>query len=181
VLSCSGLRFVRRWSAVVCGGLRFSDLPKNRCYLGVVLIQLHLPLHSQSCRTPGQLTNQARAYKSRRTGGTSPPEFGVGDVNANCPPDFQEMPLRICQNAPFQAKNSFFSGDGLEGPNPLPRPFSGGPHSSPPTKPSGSASAPPLELQPGLRLRLSEVAAETIQTKPVENCDKSISPSHPVN
>jgi len=36
--------------------------------------------------------------------------FGVRDANANCPP---EIPLRIHPNTPFQAKNSFFSGEGL--------------------------------------------------------------------
>ena len=36
------------------------------------------------------------------------------DANANCPPDFQKIPLRIHpQNTPFQVKNSFFSGEGL--------------------------------------------------------------------
>jgi len=42
----------------------------------------------------------------RDTGETSPSEFGVGETNANSP-NFQK-PLRIHQNTPFQATNSFF-------------------------------------------------------------------------
>ena len=56
-----------------------------------------------------------------------PREFRVGDANANCALRFWKILLRIHQK-PLQAKNSIFLGGG------------GRPYSSPPTKPSGSAS-----------------------------------------
>jgi len=40
------------------------------------------------------------------------PELEVGDANENCPQNLKKMPLKIYQNTPFQAINSFFSGEG---------------------------------------------------------------------
>ena len=34
-------------------------------------------------------------------------EFGVRDVNVNCTPDFQKIPLRIHPDTPIQVKSSF--------------------------------------------------------------------------
>ena len=39
--------------------------------------------------------------------GDAPPEFAVGNANANCPPDFQKYSSELTKT-PFQMINSFF-------------------------------------------------------------------------
>ena len=41
------------------------------------------------------------------TGETCAPEFGLEDADANYPPDFQIIRLRIDQNSPFQFQGQF--------------------------------------------------------------------------
>jgi len=44
----------------------------------------------------------------------SPPEFGVGDANENCPPDFQKYRSKFTKT-PFQGGNHFlFWGGGID-------------------------------------------------------------------
>ena len=73
------------------------------------------------------------------TSATSPPEFAVGDANANCPPPriFKTYRSEFTKRHHLKGK-FFFPGRGLD---PSQDPFPGGPHSSLPNKPSGSASA----------------------------------------
>jgi len=73
--------------------------------------------------------------------GDKPPEFGVGYANANCPPDFQKIPLRIHH---FKGKFQFLRGRASH-PSTVdltPRYY---------TEPSGYASASP-EFQQDLRV-----------------------------
>jgi len=59
------------------------------------------------CKTAILLVRCIHGHKSRVT-----PEFGVGTLMHIVPQDFQKIPLRMHQNTPFQAKNSFFLGRG---------------------------------------------------------------------
>jgi len=65
----------------------------------------------------------SRNVNHGRDGRARPPEFAVGDANANCPADFQKILLIIHRNTSFHTKNLSY---------PLPDPFPGGRGASPP-------------------------------------------------
>jgi len=82
------------WKRGCVLGLEVRGLGLGGCGFG-------LGLDLGSCGLVNITTLIGIIYEDR---GTSPPELGVADPNANCPPpDFQSIPLIIHQNAPFQA------------------------------------------------------------------------------
>ena len=97
--------------------------------------------YTHFCAKNVYVINKVRKHgRKSRWGGSwdEPLEFGVGDANTNCAPDF---PKSTVHNSPKHAISSekfisFWGGD--RAPT---RPIPHGPHSTPPTKPSGSSSA----------------------------------------
>jgi len=92
-------------------------------------------MRSRSRSLPG--TNNYILLTNLPGRGEESPENLEWGSSANCPPDLVIITLRIRKNTPFQAKFSFFSGDGTPGHSsphvaPHPQPSLGDPPLSPP-------------------------------------------------
>ena len=100
------------------------------------------------------------------------------DANANCPPLIcKKIPLRIHQNTPFQAQNSF-----LVRAQPYSRPSPGGLHSLPQPSQFGSASAfPRIQARFTPYVRTVKTCASYFQSFSFETDDERESTEQLVN
>ena len=59
-----------------------------------------------------QVDSKGHMGVNTRGKGDETPEFGLGDANANCPPDSQKISLRVHRNTPFQEENAHLPEEG---------------------------------------------------------------------